>query len=304
MSRALLIANPVASKVDEDVVAVIRSECAGAGWNLEVAATLKAGDARRHAERAVADRFDRVICYGGDGTAMQAAAALVGTGVPLALVPGGTGNLLAGNLRLPRTALQAARVAVRGRGRRIDLGRVPRDDGDHYFAVSSGAGWDALVMSKTSTEAKHRWGTGAYWWTAIRELSRVRNVPHTVTVDGQAIETQAALVMVANCGEIVPPWLRFHRDIAMDDGVLDVVIVSADRWWHGPLAAWQMWSAREPVNGRVRFVRGREVEVRASTPQPVQLDGDPMGTTPLRATIVPGALEVVVAAGLSTAGGG
>jgi len=302
MPRALLIANPVASKVDEDVIAVIRSECAAAGWSLEVAATLRAGDARRHAQRAVAERFDRVICYGGDGTAMQAAAGLVGTDVPLGLVPGGTGNLLAGNLRLPRTPLQAARVAVRGRGRRIDLGRVPRDDGDHYFAVSSGAGWDALVMAKTSTEAKHRWGIGAYWRTAVRELARVRNVPHTVTVDGQAIDSEAAMVMVANCGEIIPPWLRFHRDIAMDDGVLDVVIVPANRWWQGLRAAWQMWSGIGLANGGVRFVRGREVEVRPTVPQPVQLDGEPMGVTPLRATIVPGALEVVVAGDLSQGG--
>jgi diacylglycerol kinase family enzyme len=110
----------------------------------------------------VADRFDVVTVFGGDGTTMKAAAALVGTDVALGVVPGGTGNLLAGNLRIPTHPVRAAKALVAGRARPLDLGRMERGDGMHYFAVACGAGYDARVMAGTSTLDKHRWRFAAY----------------------------------------------------------------------------------------------------------------------------------------------
>ena len=89
--------------------------------------------------------------FGGDGTTMQAAAALVGHETALGVIPGGTGNLLAGNLRIPSHPVRAARALLAGRMRPLDLGRMERVDGPHYFAVACGAGYDARVMAETST---------------------------------------------------------------------------------------------------------------------------------------------------------
>src|SRR3989441_7012692 len=119
-ARALLITNPAAARTDARAVAAIRETLNGGGWTVEVLATAKAGDARRFAREAGDQGFDVLVCYGGDGTAMEIAAGAVGTGLPLGLVPGGTGNLLAGNLRLPRGAAAAARVILRGRAAPID----------------------------------------------------------------------------------------------------------------------------------------------------------------------------------------
>ncbi|MGH7529864.1 MAG: diacylglycerol/lipid kinase family protein, partial [Gemmatimonadales bacterium] len=101
MTRALLITNPAAARAHARAVAAISDTLRGGGWTVEVRATAAPGDARRFAEEARA--YDVLVCHGGDGTAMQVAAGLVGTGIPLGLVPGGTGNVLAGNLRVPRT---------------------------------------------------------------------------------------------------------------------------------------------------------------------------------------------------------
>ena len=130
------------------------------------------GDARELAEYGVAARVDVVAVFGGDGTTMQAAAALVGTEVALGVIPGGTGNLLAGNLRIPASPARAARALVSARPQPFDLGRMERPGGYQYFAVACGAGYDARVMAATLSEHKRRWGMGAYVATTLRLIAR------------------------------------------------------------------------------------------------------------------------------------
>src|SRR5262245_37768009 len=108
MTRALLIANPVAARAGGTAVSAVCDVLRHAGWRLDILATHKSGDARRFADEARTAGMDAVITYGGDGTAMQAAAALVNSGIALGVVPAGTGNLLAGNLRIPRNPAAAA----------------------------------------------------------------------------------------------------------------------------------------------------------------------------------------------------
>ena len=115
MATALLITNPAAARTEPLAVNVVLDALRAAGWRTEVLATGGPGDARRLAEYGVREAVDLVAVFGGDGTTMQAAAALVGTDVALGLVPGGTGNLLAGNLRIPASPARAAEVLVRGR---------------------------------------------------------------------------------------------------------------------------------------------------------------------------------------------
>src|SRR5207253_558502 len=143
---------------------------------------------------AKAQGFDALVCYGGDGTAMEIAAGAVGSGIPLGLVPGGTGNLLVGNLRLPRDPAAAARVILTGRTAAIDLGSVERADGTHYFAVCGGTGFDARLMAGTGAAEKRRWKMAAYVMRAFAALPSVTSPLHRVTVDGVAHELPAAMV--------------------------------------------------------------------------------------------------------------
>ena len=296
MTRALIITNPAAARTAERTMQSVVETLRGGGWQVELRATGGPGDARRFAADGVAAGVDVVGVFGGDGTTMQAAAALVGSATALGIIPGGTGNLLAGNLRVPADPVKAARMMLEGSVVPLDLGRMERADGPHYFAVACGAGYDARVMAETSTANKHRWRFAAYVATVFRLLPHLRNVDHLITVDGIEYEASASLVLVANCGEVIPPFVRLRRGIAPDDGLLDVVVLRADTVFSSVSAIWELLrdaGSPRPGTGRVGYARGRVVAVESHPVQPVQLDGESHGLTPFTAMVVAGAINVL-----------
>jgi len=297
MTRALLITNPFAARHDERALAAVRETLRLGGWTVEVVATAGPQDARRLAERGRADGFDALLSYGGDGTAMQVAAAIAGTGIPLGLLPGGTGNVLARNLRLPTWPVAAARAILRHVPHAIDLGSVERADGTHFFAVCGGAGFDATVMGRTDTASKRRWRRAAYVRAGIAFLPKVRSLPHRIFIDGVETRLDASMALVCNCADLMPPLLRMHPDIRPDDGVLDLVTLRADGAWQSVTAIVELLMGRARLRrDQVWFGRGRviRIEVDEGPALPVQLDGDLAGTTPLEVRVLPGALNVLV----------
>src|SRR6266550_3745298 len=284
MTRALLITNPFAARADARAVTAILKILGRGGWNVDLQTITGPGDARRIAEGARGSGFDVLVSHGGDGTAMQ-------------VVPGGTGNVLAGNLRLPRTTAGAARALLKARRRPIDLGVVERSDGPHYFAVAAGTGFDAQLMADTGLQAKRRWKLGAYLARAAMTLNTVRSAPHRVTVDGTVHEVPAAMLLVLNCGQLPPGFLTLRSTLAPDDGWLDVVALDADGVFQTASAVIELLLGNGEKNGRrVWWARGREVrvEVPSGAARPVQLDGEVTGTTPFEARLLPGALAVLV----------
>jgi YegS/Rv2252/BmrU family lipid kinase len=275
----------------------VRSVFATAGWDAEILATGGPGDAHRLAQYAVEQGVDVCAVYGGDGTTMQAAKALVGTDVVLGLIPGGTGNLLAGNLRIPNNPVRAAQALVQGTPRRLDLGRMDREAGSDYFAVACGAGIDALVMTATRSEHKHRWGMFAYVATTLRFISEIRSMDHVITVDGTEYEAHAAMVLVANCGEVIPPFVRLRSGITPDDGLLDVVVMRANNFGESVRAVWDLLREGHGGDAFVGYARGREIRVETHPKTLIELDGDPGGETPFTATCVPGAIRVMAPTG-------
>jgi len=298
--RVLFIANPAAARTRPRSVDAVMRTFAAAGWNAELAATTGPGDARRLAAQGVAQGMEIVAVFGGDGTTMQAAASLVGTDVSLGVIPGGTGNLLAGNLRIPSVPARAARALVSAAPREFDLGRMARADGLHYFAVACGAGYDARVMAETLGEHKRRWGMAAYVATTLRLIRDIRSTAHVITIDGVEFDANAAVVLVANCGEVIPPYVRLGAGIRPDDGLLDVVVVRANGFGQSVRAVWDLLRMAPDVEGLdtyVGYARGREIRVESEPVQPVQLDGEPGGSTPFTATVVPRAIRILVPSG-------
>jgi diacylglycerol kinase (ATP) len=299
VTRALLITNPFAARAHARAATKIRDILQQGGWSVEVRATEGPGDARRIAEAARGAGFDVLVSHGGDGTAMQVAAGIAGTGIVLGLVPGGTGNVLAGNLQLPRGAAPATRALLTARRHAIDLGVVERADGPHYFAVAAGTGFDAQLMADTGLQAKRRWKVGAYLARAMLTLPSVRSATHRVTVDGTAHDVRAAMLLVLNCGQLPPGFLTLRADLLPDDGWLDVVALEADGAWQSASAIMELLLGNGKGKGKGRRVwwgRGRtvRVEVVDGEPRPVQLDGEVTGATPFEARLLPGALSVLV----------
>jgi diacylglycerol kinase (ATP) len=217
--------------------------------------------------------------------------------VALGVIPGGTGNLLAGNLRIPASPVRAARTLLSAEPRAFDLGRMERSAGPQYFAVACGAGYDARVMAATLSEQKRRWGMGAYVATTLRLIAGIQSTLHRITIDDVEYEAHAAMVLVANCGEVIPRVMRLGPGITPTDGLLDVVVLRADNFSQSLRAVWDLIRVSPGVLGGGTFVaraRGRVVRVESEEVQPVQLDGEPGGETPFTASVVPGAIRILV----------
>ena len=292
MKSVLLIYNPVAARTSISVLESIKRVFSSAGWQVTVADTRHVGDAEDLARNGVAEGADVVAVYGGDGTTIQAVGGMMGTGTPLGLLPGGTGNLLAGNLRLPRSPVKCAEVIVKGKPHPIDLGRLSIGGKERYFSVGCGAGFDAEIMTGTTEAAKKRFGMAAYVAKTLEVLGNLETVPHRITIDGDTRELDATCVLVVNCGEIIPPILKLKKDISLRDGLLDVVVLSPTGYMESLGVVWQMLSGRANGQGQLQYAQGKVVEVETDRPQPVEMDGEGAGRTPFTAEAIPNGIEV------------
>jgi diacylglycerol kinase (ATP) len=255
---------------------------------------------RSQAREALDSGADAVLAFGGDGTARVVAEALCRTGVPLGLLPAGTGNLLARNLGIPPGRLeQALGIALSGRDRPIDVGRAEIDlsgtDPEpvrETFLVMAGVGFDAEVMAAVDPSLKERVGWGAYVVAGLKRL-RGRRTPVTIRLDdGPALQRRVRAVVIGNCGTLTA-GIPLMPAANVDDGWLDVVIVSPRTvlGWLG-VSTSVITRTRNPA---VEHARCRSVEIRAERPLHVQLDGDTSGTAKvMRARVDPLALVVRV----------
>ncbi len=241
------------------------------------------------ARQAVADGVDLVIAWGGDGTVMACVTGIAGSDTPLAILAGGTGNLLARNLEIPVDFADGVHVAVHGVRRRIDVGVV----GDDKFAVMAGIGFDAALLRDASEEAKARVGSAAYVVSGMRNLTRHRfNV--TVTVDDNPpVHARARTVLVGNVGKL-QGGLPVLRDAVPDDGLLDVLIISPRTKLHWVGVALRVIIRRTHPD-HMECMRGRRVLIESQTVEPYELDGDLRGETDrILCEIEPGSLLLCV----------
>jgi diacylglycerol kinase (ATP) len=277
-------------------VEATRKRLEEAGWSVTSAVVFNKKELRKEAAAAVRAKADVVVAVGGDGAVLQVVNALAGKATALGIVPKGTGNLLASNLRVPTALDQAIGVLLTGRSRRIDLGRVRIGGKKRDFAVACGVGFDAVVMDGTRQAQKRRWGKLAYVATAVREGRRMRDATFEVTIDGTPVSTAAAQVFVANFGRI-GTLVEPRRRVIPDDGLLDVIIVRASGPVDGVLAGIEALRQRrlgESDGGRVIRKRGRTVAVSAEPRQLVETDGSIVGQTPITVRVRPDALSVLV----------
>ena len=286
--RAAVIVNPAKADMP-DLRESVDKTLAAAGWSTPLwLETTPKDPGRGMAEAAVAAGVQLVVICGGDGTVMACLGALVGTDVPVALVPLGTGNLLARNLGVPTRFADALAVAVNGVNRRIDLGRV----GDKPFAVMAGIGFDAAMMADATEDMKRFAGWPAYVASGLRHLRdpvmRVR-----LRIDGgPPLRRPARTVLVGNVGRL-QGGLELLPDAAVDDGLLDVVVVAPRTLRDWIRVAWRVLRRHRTQDRHLERFRGRSVLVEADRIVPRQMDGEVIDDgRSLDTRIEPGALVV------------
>ena len=296
MTRAFVVGRRRKGRQIREVVREVERLLQAGGWEVDSQVVTRKRDLRRRTAAAVEAHCDVVVAVGGDGAVLEAASALAETKVALGIIPTGTGNLLAGNLKIPNGPAAAVRVLLTGRRRRIDVGRVTINGEHHDFTVACGVGFDAEVMDATGTVQKLRWGRLAYLANAIAQTGSIRNVTHEITLDGVQSTMEAAQVFIANFGRMLP-MVAPRRRVRPDDGLLDVIVIRASGPLPGLLAGWEallQTELGESSGGRVFRAQAREVRIETEPSRLVETDGSVVGKTPLVASILPGALIVMV----------
>jgi YegS/Rv2252/BmrU family lipid kinase len=293
MSRAAVVVNPVKLGDREAFRMAVRRAMAAHGWDEPLwLETTPADPGRGQAQSAVSAGAGLVVACGGDGTVTACAEGVTGTGVPLAIIPMGTGNLLARNIGLPAGLDEALAVALGGTEQAIDVGRV----NGTLFVVMAGLGLDARMLSGTSDPLKKRLGWLAYAISAVRHLGD-RPMRVTVSADGgRRWRMRASALIIGNVG-----WLRgglpLLPDARPDDGLLDAVVIVARG-----LTGWLMVAAdialRRPAHGRIYRFQFTRLQVTLAQEQPWELDGEVMGSTRRLVVVAqPGGLLLRVPAG-------
>ncbi len=288
--RTAVVVNPTKHNDCAQLRAEITGALADHGWDAPLWLETTADDPGQGAVRAaLRARAELILAYGGDGTVTACAEGVAGSGVPLAVLPAGTGNLLARNLGLPLDLHGALEVAVTGMDMPLDAGSV----NGARFVVMAGVGFDARVMAATSEPLKKRLGWLAYPVAALSQL-RARPMRVRLRADGgPAVRRWAAGLIVGNVG-----WLQggvpLLPDAAPDDGVLDLIVLNA-KGMAGWLALIADVLLRRRGTGRVARSVFRELRVELRRPELWELDGEVMGRArQLVITVQPGALLVRV----------
>lgn len=293
---AAVIYNPI--KVELPAIeAVVAAEESAAGWGETLWFETTAEDAGKGATDAALDEgVDMIIVAGGDGTVRAVAEALSAKDVPLALLPSGTGNLLARNLKLTLDDLEhSIHSAFTGDDRQIDLGmiQIRREDARvdrHAYLVMAGLGLDAKMLAHTDDELKAKVGWLAYVKAiaiALRDKNQLR-VRYKLDAE-RARSVRAHTVIIGNCGSLQANVLLLP-DAAVDDGQLDIVllrpegliswvqIVTKIIWENGVLSRTRLGRKfRTKEVKALNYIKGRRFTLKVSRPELIELDGDEFG---------------------------
>jgi YegS/Rv2252/BmrU family lipid kinase len=311
MSKKIaVIINPAAGQ-DVPVLATLNTVFQEQGVEWQALITHRAGDGRRLAQQALDSDVDVIAAYGGDGTAAEVASALIGTNRPLAILPGGTANVLSLELGIPGNLTQAARLAcgVKSQQRQIDAGEV---NGQH-FLLRVGVGFEANLIYQADRNLKDRLGFFAYVWSGMQNLRQPPRARYRMVMDGQEIECEGVTCGIANSGNLGQAGLKMGTRVDIADGLLDVLLVEQASMQavidllsnvfgireapiESAIARATEWS--DELQQLVRHWQVREISLTATPSQVVQYDGEVLqaGYTEITCKVLPRALTVIVPA--------
>lgn len=241
--------------------------------------------------RARNEIWDAVFVLGGDGTVMEVVSALAYSGIPIGVLPGGTGNLVAGVLGVPLGIRKAVRGLLTGEKMALDLGQLP--DG-RFFTFAAGVGVDVAMVERTTHGGKKALGMLSYAITAIRAALKRDLVRVTVEVDGQTVQARAVLAMVANAGSLLGGRFSVGPNVRPDDGELDLCLFMPERLREVFDLLWRLLRRDFSPHPRMQFVRGKRFSVRSDPPVSVQADGDIVGKTPIEIRVAPMAADFLI----------
>jgi diacylglycerol kinase (ATP) len=287
-----VIINPAAGK-GENILNIINASLKEAGIKWEALVTHEKGDAIRFAKDAVKEKVDAVAVYGGDGTLMEAVSGLMGSEMPVVVLPGGSANVLATELGIPTDLKEACMLMGSGplEMKAIDVGQFDK----RYFISGISIGFQADVVKGADRETKNRIGIFAYFWSAAAALKKTKKVVYHLKIDGVEHKVKGLTCIITNTGNIGFSHISFDKHIDVSDGLLDVIVVRKATISLFKLMLVTLIKRERPDNLElVKHWQGKDISVSASPKQTVQCDGEILKEMPEHIKIIPGAITVLV----------
>ncbi len=291
---AHLIFNPVSGQGNAEMeLSIIKSQLEPE-FDLTVYETTPECDANDLAEKLVAEGVDLVIASGGDGTVNAAAAALMGTQIPMAIIPRGTANAAASALGIPNNIDEACQVAISGIVHAIDTAKC----NGYPMVLLAGIGIEADIVERTTREAKDRLGMLAYVISGFQQLRNLERFTAKLETDDRVISVEATAVTVANVAPPTSILAQGPAEMDADDGLLDITIVAPDGVGSALTASYEL--LRSALSGEatqredVGYLRSHSVTITTDPPQKIVLDGEIRGETPLEVVCVSKGLHILL----------
>ncbi len=287
-----IIINPVAGK-DESVLPVINSTMKEAGIKWEGLITQKAGDGIGFAKAAVKAGVDAIAVYGGDGTVMEAISGMMGSDIPLVILPGGSANVMATELGIPADLNKACTLLGQGqlKMKTIDVGQFDK----RYFITGISIGFEADMVTGANRGTKNKFGILAYFISAAKALKKITKVTYHLKIDGQEYKVKGLTCIITNTGNIGFSTISLDKHIDVSDGLLDVLIVRKATISFFNLIMLTLIKRERPHNVElVKHWQGKEICISAKPKQTIQCDGEVLKEMPLHIKVIPGAINVLV----------
>lgn len=291
---ACLIFNPVAGQGDPEqaltqIRAILESEI-----ELDIYLTTAEIGADQLAHAAVERGVDAIIASGGDGTLSAAAAAVVGTDIPLGIISRGTANAFANALRIPDTIEAACQTILQGATRNVDVAYC----NDLPMVLLAGIGFEAETVELADREAKNRFGMMAYIMAGIQQLGNLQRFDVEIETEDKIIKTSASAVTVANAAPPTSVLAQGPAGIIYDDGLLDLTIVAPVSKAGAIAATYHLFQSASAGSAAERddigYLRAKQFTIRTEPSQKVVVDGEIIGTTPVDIRCMPAGLKIFV----------
>lgn len=299
--KTTVIINPVSGLNNtEDVHKQVTDFLNDQSFSYEIVKTKCANDAFEIAKKAVENNSNLIIAVSGDGTINEIINAIADTETCLAIVPNGTGNLLATSLGIPIDINKALKLIPKNYRKKIDLGKI----NDHYFSIIAGCGFDAAIMKNIKKGDKKLFGILAYFFEGFKQALIPKRAVFKMVIDSKKIKRRGLIVMFINSGNIFGNLITLVPNASMTDGFLDVCMFSPKHTGEFIPVLWKILTKENYENKLTKktalHFKAQNIELQCRPKLPVQADGDFIGYPPIKVTTCPDALEIIVPEKVST----
>lgn len=287
-----IIINPGSGK-GKPILPIINTSMQEAGIQWKTSITHKAGDATQLAKAALKEKIDALAVYGGDGTLMEVATAMIGSKIPLAILPGGSANVMANELNIPKDLKEACALISQSslEMKTIDMGQF----NNRYFIVGISIGFSADLVKGAGRETKNKFGILAYFFAITAALRKLKLAHYHLKIDKKDYDVQGLTCIVTNAGNFGFTKISLDKHIDVGDGLLDIVILRRANLSLLKLIAITLIKRERPDHFElVKHWQGKEISISSNRKQVVQCDGEIIEKFPLHIKVIPDAIRVLV----------